>query len=416
MPVRSLRPGLLIALAACCTLTGCIFPPEMRSRAIDIPQAERARAPDLVGTWWQFEDSGGRGDFRIVRIHQNPDRTLRFSYTERTNPRDESSTDDLDGKAILLKGEQPGVDLLLFTEKDATAYMLAVQSRAGSLVMYPFLGEMDAAIGKGRLGYLAAVAARHGIQLAQDKASDAIVLDGKLGRAALVALFSDAEFLGGLRLDAEDSVTLLPANRPLPKPDAKLAWWPLSFPWQLVSERFPIDPTELVQPPQLVGNFKDGTTPAKTSRQADGSLLIEYLPDPATEARRDSRRIRLVGIGEHDRLLALVEQSESGSDERQARPVFGYFLASQGQDGTWNFAPLQTVANDLSRPLDEAGQTIRQRAAERYGLAIAGSRLTGPLTLARIKLLIADPQFQAGLDARNAPVWFELAPAAAGQR
>ncbi len=415
--MSSCRPALrlLSVLAACAALAGCIFPPEMRSRAIDIPQAQRSLAPHLVGTWWQFDEGGDRNDFRIVRIRQNRDRMLRFAYTERGNPDDETSTDDLDGKVILLRGGQAGVDLLLFTAEESTAYMLAVQSRAGSLVMFPFLGGMDTALGDDRLGYLASVAARHGIRLARDKDSDAVILDGRLDRHALHALFSDTDFLGGLRLDPDDAVMLLPTSRPLPAPQDRLAWWPLAFNWQLVSDRFPIASTELVQPAGLSGPFREGNAAVTVTPQTDGSLLVESAPDPESGYRREPRRIRLVDIGERDRLLALVEQDESSSEGRSPSAVFGYLMASHGNDGSWSFAALNVLSQNLSRPLDEAGQAIRAQSVARHGLGLTLGRLTGQLDLAKVKALLADRQFQAGLDGGATPVWFDLAPVASAQ-
>lgn len=415
MSERRLPLRLLCVLTACSALAGCIFPPEMRSRSVEIPTMERGLDPDLVGTWWLFDQGADRSDFRIFRIRQAPDRTYRLSYAERSNPNDETGTDDLDGKVVLLKSAQPGIDLLLFTNNEGTLYALALHSRAGSLALFPFIAEADTAIGKGRIEYLATIAARHGISLARDKDSDAMILGGRLDRKSLVALFSDAEFLGGLRLDPDEAMILLPANRPLPPLGDRLAWWPPASPWQLVSDRYPIAPAELVQPSGLIGRFREGMAAVTITAQPDGSLLADYAPDPDSGYRREPRRIRLVGIGEVGRLLAVVEQSEFTGEDRPARLVFGYFLVSQGSAGTWSFAPLLTAANDLSRPLDEAAGEIRRRAAARHGLILSGSSLTGARDLATIKALLTDRQFQAGLDARDAQAWFELTPVAAGQ-
>ena len=416
MPKPPLPLRLLAIIAACLTLAGCIFPPQITSRAVTIPVAERGADPRLEGVWWQLDAAPDRPDFRIFRIRQSPDRTYQLSYADRSSPDDETSTDDIEGKVVLLNTPQPGVDLLIFTSQEGSMYALALHSRAGSLVLAPFLGATETAIGPGRTRYLASIAARHGISLRAQQDTSDLLLDGKLDRQSLVALFGDPEFLGGLRLDPEHVMTLLPANRQLPPRDDPLAWWPPSYPWQLVSPRFAVAASELVRPPDLTGKFREGSAQATISAQPDGSLLVSFAADPDGGYQREARRLRLGEIGAPDRLLALLEQSEAGETGQPERLLFGYFLATRRDDGTWSFTALQTSVSDLSRSLDQARQDLRRQAAARHGLTLNGSTLTGALDLARVKALLADQQFQAGLAAGEIPAWFELTPVAPGQR
>ncbi|MCZ8324005.1 MAG: hypothetical protein O9283_01940 [Sphingomonadaceae bacterium] len=416
MPKPPLPLRLLAIIAACLTLAGCIFPPQITSRAVTIPVAERGADPRLEGVWWQLEVAPDRTDFRIFRIRQSPDRTYQLSYADRISPDDETSTDDIEGKVVLLDTPQPGVDLLIFTSQDGSMYALALHSRAGSLVLAPFLGATETAIGPDRTGYLASIAARHGISLRAQQDTSDLLLDGKLDRQSLVALFGDPEFLGGLRLDQEHVMTLLPANRPLPPRDDPLAWWPPAYPWQIVSPRFAVAASELVRPPELTGKFREGSAHATISAQPDGSLLVSFAADPDGGNLREPRRLRLVEIGTPGRLLALVEQREAGETGQPERLLFGYFLVTRRDDGTWSFTALQTSVSDLSRSLNQARQDLRRRSAARHGLTLDGSTLTGALDLARVKALLADRQFQAGLATGEIPAWFELTPVAPGQR
>lgn len=416
MPKPPSSPRLLAIIAACLTLAGCIFPPEITSRAVTIPVAERGTDPRLEGVWWQLEAAPDRTDFRIFRIRQSPDRTYQLSYADRSNPDDETSTDDIEGKVVVLETAQPGVDLLIFTSQEGSLYALALHSRAGSLVLAPFLGAAETAIGPDRTRYLASIAARHGISLSTQKDTSDLLLAGKLDRQSLIGLFGEPEFLGGLQLDPEHVITLLPANRPLPPRDDPLAWWLPTYPWQLVSPRFAVAAPELVRPPDLTGKFREGTAQAAISAQPDGSLLVSFAADPHGGNQREPRRLRLVEIGTPDRLLALVEQRETGEPGQPERLLFGYFLATRRDDGTWSFTALQTSVSDLSRSLDQARQELRRRAAARHGLTLDGSTLTGALDLAKVKALLADRQFQAGLAAGEIPAWFELTPVTAAQR
>lgn len=416
MPKPPLPLRLLAIIAACLTLAGCIFPPQITSRAVTIPVAERGSDPRIEGVWWQLDAAPDRTDFRIFRIRQSPDRTYQLSYADRSSPDDETSTDDIEGKVVLLDTLQPGVDLLIFTSQEGSMYALAFHSRAGSLVLAPFLGATETAIGPDRTRYLASIAARHGISLRAQQDTSDLLLDGKLDRQSLVALFGDPEFLGGLRLDPEHVMTLLPANRPLPPRDDLLAWWPPAYPWQIVSPRFAVAASELVRPPDLTGKFREGSAQATISAQPDGSLLVSFAADPDGGYQREPRRLRLVEIGTPDRLLALVEQREAGDPGQPERLLFGYFLVTRRDDGTWSFTALQTSVSDLSRSLDQARQDLRRRAAARHGLTLDGSTMTGALDLARVKALLADQQFQAGLAAGEIPAWFELTPVAPGQR
>lgn len=408
--------GKLIALGACLALAGCVFPPEMRSRAIEIPRNERSIDSALAGDYWQMEEGGSTSDFRTVNIRLNRDRTYRFAYYSKSDRNDDSSTDELGGTVVVLKTGQPGVDVLLFTEKDATVYMLALRSRAGSWVYFPFLGDMDTRIGKGRLEYLAQVASRHGLTLLTDPEADerspAIILEGKLNSASIAALFSDVDFLGALRLDPGDSATLLPANRPLPPASDGLAWWPYAFATRLGSDRFDIPASALVQPDGLVGAFMDAAHELTASVEADGSLLLAYPPAPEGEYQRQNKRLRFIDIGEEGRLLVLSEESESTGQDSPPKPIFRYYLASASADGSWSFEPVQLVAHDFSRTLDGAAQEIRSRAAARQGLALSDGFLSGPLDIGKLKALMADPQFQAGLDDVGVAVWFDLVPVA----
>lgn len=210
-------------------------------------------------------------------------------------------------------------------------------------------------------------------------------------------------------------MTLLPANRPLPPRDDLLAWWPPAYPWQIVSPRFAVAASELVRPPDLTGKFREGSAQATISAQPDGSLLVSFAADPNGGYQREPRRLRLVEIGTPDRLLALVEQREAGDPDQPERLLFGYFLVTRRDDGTWSFTALQTSVSDLSRSLDQARQDLRRHAAARHGLTLDGSTLTGALDLARVRALLADQQFQAGLAAGEIPAWFELTPVAPGQ-
>lgn len=411
-PARLVR--LLTVFAACLTLAGCIFPPEMRSRAVDIPKARRSVDPDLAGDYWLVDRDGGFSDYRIVRITLNRDRAYRFAEHGKTDFKEDNSTDDISSKVIALQTRQSGVDVLLVSESEGTIYMLMLRSRAGSWVLFPFIGEMDARLGDGRLAYLDSIAARHGIRLRHapedTDQSGAVVLDGRLDRDSLVALFGDPDFLGALRLDPDQTVTLLPADRPLPPLNDRVAWWPDSYSERLGSDRFAMTADELVQPAQLAGKFRDGIYELTVAAQDNGSLLFAYAPRADDGFQRDPVRMRLVDIGEKDRLLAIMEQSESTGPDTPPREVFRYYLAVPGEAGAWSFEPLQLAAHDVSRPLDDAARQARERAASRQGLKLEDSMLGGPLSLARLKALLADPQFQAGLDAKDTASWFDLVP------
>jgi hypothetical protein len=309
---------------------------------------------------------------------------------------------------VILATAHPRLDLALHTIEDNTLYALFARGRAGTILINPFLGEQEAGLGTSRTGYLAEVARRHGIRLGWDKSANAAVLDGKLNKASLVSLFSDPDFLGGLRLETRPFMVLLPADRPIPSASDPVAWWPRKWPSQLSSKSFVMAAGELVQPTQLSGKYCENDLPVSLAAQEDGSLLVTY-PTLADGSSREPKRLRLIDIGRADRFLVLWETAEGSP----AQVRLYYFSLSLAPDGSAWTEPVKPDFNDTSAILDQAKLGILRAAANRHGLEYDGEALSGNLTAARLRALFSDPQFLAGIRPETGVTQEQLEPAIA---
>lgn len=397
----------IAALSLALALTGCIFPPELRSSRVDIPVSERSIDQDLPGSYWQLERPDGLDAYapQIVTISPDSDRTYRIEYRDTADPSDGVTSED-SVQVVVVTTAHPGLDLVLYNGDEGTAYVLVVRGRAGAVSVFPFLGEQEAGLGTTRTRYLAEIARRHGIELRWDNDQNAALLAGRLNKAGLAALFSDLDFLGGLRLETKHAVVLLPASRPIPPPSDPLAWWPRKWPSYISSDTFALSARDLVQPRQLQGAFCENGQHATIAAQDDGSLLISY-PPAVDGSLRPPRRIRLIDIGQRERFLMLWETVEGAP--LQAR--FHYFVLSLSQNGGAWQEPIRADFNDASAILDQAKLSILHQAANRHGLKFDGDSLTGSLTPANLRGLLADPQFLAGIRPETGVTLDSLEPA-----
>lgn len=374
-------------------LSGCIFPPDMHSRQIDIPLADRSIDDSIVGHYWQsdLQDENRLHTPPIVTITADLERRYRISYHDSDRSPIESTADD-SVQVVVLTTASPGLDLILYNTEKLTFYSLLAKSRAGSVVLYPFLGEQDAGLGTTRTEYLSGIARRHGIELQWDEAANAALLDGRLNKASLVSLFSDIDFLGGLRLETGHDMVLLPADRPIPVAADSLAWWPHKWPSHLSSPSFNLAAGVLAQPGQLAGNFCENNLPVSLTAQDDGSILLTY-PVLADGTTRTPKLYRLIDIGQTGRFLLLWETIEGSPPKAR----FYFYILSLSHSGSAWMESIKADFNDTSAILDHAKLVALQKAANRHGLEFDGETISGDLSAASLRGLLADPQFLSGI-------------------
>jgi hypothetical protein len=387
---QSFRNRLPWVAGLCMALSGCIFPPFLGSKPVEIPAERRSVEPTLEGRFWIPGGDNADSKFELVTITRHSDRRYHFVAIDETGYREISSEDEF-GPITILKTRDAGIDLLLITRKEGTIYSLAFKSRAGTWVLFPFLGSLEGE----RTAYLSAVLKRHGLSLRDDTDSGVTMIEGTLDAPRLVALFSDPAFVGGLHYDPANASRLFPTGRAvLPAPDDTSAWWKTDYDTQLASVRFAQPGNELVQPPELIGDFlKDGRK-VTISRANDGGLLLTYPPVP-TLHESWTEHLRLVPLGREGQFIALIE-SEIGDPPRT--PGFSYWLADLAPPGMLTLTPIILATPDFSPAVAAMVKQIRQQAGQQHGIVFAGSTMSGQLNAANLRALYLDPQFQVGLE------------------
>jgi hypothetical protein len=386
-----------LAVCSCLLIGGCLFPPTITSRHVNIPRSARALEPGFDGLFWIPENEKPDAGFRTVTIHHDASRLYRFVSKDEVGKSEISSGDEL-GPVTILRTSHPGIDVLMAPDEKETTYMLLFRSRAGTWVIFPFIGELDTPVEGARLAYLEEIARRHGIGTVWDRERYEIRLEGKLDAASLTGLFSDPDFLGGLRLDPEHGTRFFPANlQRLPPPSDRAAWWKRALPETLTSARFPAKADELVQPATFPGEYQDGEDKLAISRLADGSYSLTKLA--RKEGGKEERQIvRLLPTGASDLFLGLVEAESYFSGQSEGPlAVYELRLFDLTKAGEVQVLPIYISSHDFSPTIDQFAGQVRAKAAIRHGIHIAGGHLTDGLNPASVAQLFEDRQFQSGL-------------------
>lgn len=400
-----LRKSITFAVAAALSLAlgGCIFPPPLVSEGIEFPPEARGREPALEGDFWLPRGDNAGEYFDTVTIRRDDDGRYRVSYREMSGDSGWPS-DDEQGYGELLKTGQDGIDVVVTRVEEQTLYLLALRSRAGTWVLFPFLGGIGTPLPDARERHLTAVAARHGIALRYDKPQEALTIAGKPTAQAITALFSDPAFLAGLELKPSDGTRIFPmAPGRLPDKDDAVAWWPEGYDRQLTIRRAALPREGLARPAGLAGQYLINGRPVTLKAESEGGFVLSYPPiKPLMESW--TMRFSLLPLAGRAEFLGLFEASENTTPNKAAPAeppddTISFAIVRRGDDGALAFDRICLVEPQFSAPLARAVTANRAEAGARHGIAFAGAAMTGNLTSESLGALYLDPQFQVGIAA-----------------
>lgn len=398
---RTIRTAIAALLAL--GVSGCVLPPPLTSDAVSLSPEARGIEPALEGDFWIPGGEGAEASFDVATVTRDAEGRYHIVYRDRAGDVSWSSDEDATG-VELIRTRHAGIDVLLVQADGRTLYALAFRSRAGTWVLFPFIGGIDRPDGGPREAWLAGIAARHGLTLSYASSEGELRIAGRPDAQAIAALFSDPAFLTGLQLDPADGKRLFPANARLPAPEDRAAWWSDIFLRQLESAPFALAPGDQAQPAGIAGRYQLDGRPVTVKPLPDGSLSFDY---PPLEPTRDSwtQRVHLIAV-DAGSWLALSER------QRDKDPVapsaeegrFTYSLARLDKDGDLTFEGICLSDPQFSAPLAALVEASRAEVGERHGIAFDHARLSGRLDPASLRALYRDPQFQVGLapDQENA--------------
>ena len=388
---------VVIAIGLSLALAACIFPPPLTSDAVSLPQDARAVEPALEGDFWLPNASEADASFEVTTISR--DSRNRYHIVSHDQSGGVSwSTDDENGYMELIRTSHDGIHVVLAQVEGRTLYALAFRSRAGTWVLFPFIGGIDRPEGTLREQYLAGIAERHGLKLSYDDKANELKIAGRPDAPAIAALFSDPAFLAGLQLDPDDGTRLFPARLAnLPPPEDRSAWWETGFSAQLSSEPFALTREQQILPRGFSGRFTDGGRPVDVRPQADGGIVLHYPPIKPT---RDawSVRLHLLPLDGTSTWLGISEPVPQKDAETSVPKVrFTYSIVRLAPNGDLTLTGICLSKPQFSAPLAALVEAKRAEVGMRYGISFDGARISGRLGPASLRALHADPQFQVGL-------------------
>lgn len=383
MRCASIARRILICLGSLVFLAGLGLPPEINSDPFEIPAEQRAVVPGLDGAFWIYSQANDylRPGRAIAEFRLQPDRRYRMISHESSDP--DETDDDL---VTFLATDSPGIFVMVSNESDDSTRTLGLlaRSRLSGWSMHYFLGVTESPIEGAREAYLDAVVRRHGFA----PTGGPLNLGAVSSVAQVRGLFSDPDFLSALVFLPDETLEFYPMMlETMPDMSDPDQWWDEVEPRWMKSNSFEIDREDYVAKEDLPEAWQEAVTSFD-----DGTMEFKFSVGSAF--------FGLLDIGIEGKFLALSDNEViaggSGADDYEYESVFEYHLIEDAGDGGAQVSLLTLAAYDFSPKINDMVRSSREEAAQRHGLSLFGSTLTGA-NPESIRALFLDPQFQAGL-------------------